>query len=83
MAARCQTERHFTPTSSPGANANPVIFDAEPNLSAGLSAHPTYIKPNKDELEGLVGHSLKPLSIHHAGRQIYEQYGMPHHYAWR
>lgn len=55
----------------------PVIFDAdEPNLSAGLTAHPTYIKPNRDELERLVGHPLKNLDeIYRAGRHIYEQYG--------
>lgn len=55
----------------------PVIFDAaEPNLSAGLSASPTYVKPNKDELEALVGHSLTTLdSIYAAGRQILDQYG--------
>ena len=34
----------------------PVIFDAgEPNLSAGLKSKPSYIKPNRDELGGLVG----------------------------
>jgi 1-phosphofructokinase family hexose kinase len=55
----------------------PVIFDAaEPNLSAGLKASPTYVKPNKDELEALVGHSLDTLDeLYHAGRQILEQYG--------
>lgn len=55
----------------------PVIFDAdEPNLSAGLSARPTYIKPNKDELERLIGHPLKTLdNVYQAGRQIYAQYG--------
>jgi 1-phosphofructokinase family hexose kinase len=56
----------------------PVIFDAaEPNLSAGLSAHPTYIKPNKDELEGLLSRSLPTTDdIYRAGRQLYEQYGV-------
>jgi 1-phosphofructokinase family hexose kinase len=55
----------------------PVIFDADqPNLSAGLAAHPTYIKPNKDELERLVGHPLNSLEdIYHAGREIYDQFG--------
>jgi 1-phosphofructokinase family hexose kinase len=55
----------------------PVVFDAaEPNLSAGLSARPTYIKPNKDELEGLVGRPLKAIDdLYHAGREIYDQYG--------
>lgn len=56
----------------------PVIFDAaEPNLSAGLAARPTYIKPNRDELERLVGHPLHSLDdIYRAGRQIIEQYAV-------
>ena len=34
----------------------PVIFDAvEPNLSAGLASHPTYVKPNRDELSQFIG----------------------------
>lgn len=55
----------------------PVIFDAaEPNLSAGLQARPTYVKPNKDELEALVGHSLGTMDdIYRAGCQILDQYG--------
>jgi 1-phosphofructokinase len=54
----------------------PVIFDAdEPNLSAGLAGHPTYIKPNRDELEALVGHPLESLeAIHAAGQQIIARY---------
>jgi 1-phosphofructokinase family hexose kinase len=55
----------------------PVIFDAaEPNLSAGLSARPTIIKPNRDELEGLVGHPLPALDdVYRAGREILDKYG--------
>jgi fructose-1-phosphate kinase PfkB-like protein len=54
-----------------------VIFDAaEPNLSAGLSAGPTYVKPNRDELEALVGHPLPSLNdVYHAGREIINRYG--------
>ncbi len=55
----------------------PVIFDcAEPNLSAGLQSRPTYIKPNKDELSGLLGRRVESLDeVYQAGRAIYERYG--------
>jgi len=55
----------------------PVIFDAaEANLSAGLKANPTYIKPNRDELEALLGRSLPTLEdVYQAGRDIVERYG--------
>ncbi|MGQ9907730.1 MAG: 1-phosphofructokinase family hexose kinase [Candidatus Flexifilum sp.] len=55
----------------------PILFDAaEPNLSVGLAARPTYIKPNKDELEGLTGAQIASLAdAYHAGRQIIERYG--------
>jgi len=55
----------------------PVIFDAaEPNLSAGLKSHPTYVKPNQAELSGFVGHPVKSIEdAYQAGRMIYEQYG--------
>ncbi len=55
----------------------PVIFDAaEPNLSAGLAARPSYIKPNRDELEGLTGRRIDTLDdAYHAGREIIERYG--------
>ena len=37
----------------------PVIFDAaQPNLSVGLAARPTFIKPNEHELSALVGRKL-------------------------
>lgn len=55
----------------------PVIFDAgEPNLSAGLKSQPNFIKPNRDELSGLVGHGLASIeAVYEAGRQVLEQYG--------
>lgn len=55
----------------------PVIFDAgEPNLSAGLAARPTYIKPNEDELAGLVGSPVRDLATAYtAGKQILETSG--------
>lgn len=55
----------------------PVIFDAsEPNLSAGLAARPTFIKPNQDELSALVGSPVHTLEeAYHAGRSIFDQYG--------
>ncbi|MBE2269585.1 MAG: hexose kinase [Anaerolinea sp.] len=55
----------------------PVIFDAaEPNLSAGLKSQPTYVKPNRDELSGMVGRRVETLDdAYHAGRMIYERYG--------
>lgn len=56
----------------------PVVFDAaEPNLSAGLQARPTYIKPNQDELEQLSGHSIGSLAdAYAAGRAVYERTGV-------
>lgn len=55
----------------------PVIFDAdEPNLSAGLEARPTYIKPNRDELSRLTGQPVNTVDeAYRAGRALYEQYG--------
>lgn len=55
----------------------PVVFDAaEPNLSAGLRSHPDYIKPNRDELAGLVGADiLTPEDAYHAGREVLQRYG--------
>ncbi|MBZ0287829.1 MAG: 1-phosphofructokinase family hexose kinase, partial [Anaerolineae bacterium] len=55
----------------------PVIFDAaEPNLSAGLQSHPTYIKPNQDELSGFAGTRVETLDdAYRAGRVILERYG--------
>jgi len=58
------------------ANA-PVIFDAaEPNLSAGLAARPTFIKPNEHELSALVGRKLDTdVELYQAGREIMERFG--------
>ena len=55
----------------------PVIFDAgEPNLSAGLAGKPSFIKPNQDELSGLVGSPVTDLATAYAaGKQILERYG--------
>ena len=55
----------------------PTVFDAdEPNLSAGLSARPTCIKPNRDELERLMKRPMSTLDdIYAAGREIVERFG--------
>lgn len=55
----------------------PVIFDAaEPNLSAGLAARPSFIKPNEHELSALVRRKLQSdAELHEAGRAIFERYG--------
>ncbi len=55
----------------------PVIFDAaEPNLSAGLAARPTFIKPNEHELSALVGRKLDTdVELYQAGREIMERFG--------
>ncbi len=56
----------------------PVIFDAaEPNLSAGLKARPTLIKPNRDELAALLGRPVRSVEdAYEAGRELHEQYGV-------
>jgi 1-phosphofructokinase family hexose kinase len=55
----------------------PVIFDAgQLNLSAGLAARPTFIKPNQDELAGLVGSPVTDMTTAYAaGQQILATYG--------
>jgi len=55
----------------------PVIFDAgEPNLSAGLKSQPNYVKPNRDELSGLVGRAIETVEdAYAAGREVLERYG--------
>ena len=55
----------------------PTIFDAdEPNLSAGLQARPTYIKPNQFELERLTGKPIPDIeSAYRAGREILQRRG--------
>ena len=55
----------------------PVIFDAnEPNLSAGLLAGPTYIKPNRDELSALCGQPVNTLEeAYRAGQDVLQRYG--------
>lgn len=56
----------------------PVIFDAaEPNLSAGLAAGPTIIKPNRDELSALLGRPVRSVDdAYRAGRDLHEEYGV-------
>lgn len=55
----------------------PTIFDAtEPNLSAGLAARPTYIKPNQDELSQISGKPVTTMeAAYKAGRGILDKYG--------
>ena len=55
----------------------PVIFDAaQPNLEAGLTARPTYIKPNRHELTVLVGRELPTIeAVYSAGQAIFNRYG--------
>lgn len=55
----------------------PVIFDAaQPNLSAGLKARPTYCKPNRDELEQLTDRPIHSIQdAYEAGRAIIDRYG--------
>lgn len=55
----------------------PVVFDAaEPNLSAGLLARPTYIKPNQDEISQLSGQAVNTLDdAYRAGRAVLERTG--------
>ncbi|HYO87925.1 MAG TPA: 1-phosphofructokinase family hexose kinase [Candidatus Limnocylindrales bacterium] len=56
----------------------PVIFDAaEPNLSAGLRARPTLIKPNRDELAALLGRPVRSVEdAYQAGGDLQAQYGV-------
>lgn len=55
----------------------PVIFDAvEPNLSAGLASHPTYVKPNRDELSQFIGKPVETVEeAFAAGSVLLERYG--------
>jgi 1-phosphofructokinase family hexose kinase len=59
------------------ARGVPTVFDAaEPNLSPGLAAQPTYIKPNEDELSDLVGQPVTDFdAAYRAGRDIYSRCG--------
>lgn len=56
----------------------PVIFDAaEPNLSIGLAAGPTLIKPNRDELSALLGRPVRSVEdAYAAGHHLHKQYGV-------
>jgi len=55
----------------------PIIFDAaEPNLSVGLAARPSFVKPNRHELAGLVGYPIDSLAAaYRAGRELVERFG--------
>jgi len=55
----------------------PVILDAtEANLSAGLLARPTYIKPNRIELSDFAGYRVETLDqAYSVGRAIHDAYG--------
>ncbi|NMB89405.1 MAG: 1-phosphofructokinase family hexose kinase [Chloroflexi bacterium] len=56
----------------------PVVFDAYfgPFLRAGLASHPTFIKPNRVELESLTGKPVSSLEdAYRAGMDVYRQYG--------
>ncbi len=59
------------------AYGRPVIFDAaEPNLSAGLAARPSFIKPNEHELSALTGAKLQTdAELYEAGRAILAEHG--------
>jgi 1-phosphofructokinase family hexose kinase len=54
----------------------PVIFDASgPNLNAGLTGRPTFIKPNRDELAGLAGGPVESLEqAYRIGRMVLDRY---------
>jgi 1-phosphofructokinase family hexose kinase len=56
----------------------PVMFDAsEPCLSVGLSASPTYVKPNRHEIEQVAGHPLDSIeAVYEAGRALQVRYGV-------
>lgn len=87
MASVVVTGGSLPPGMSPGFYADaidlarahdvPVIFDAaEPNLSAGLEARPSFIKPNEHELSALVGRKLDTdVDLYQAGREILERFG--------
>lgn len=87
MASVVVTGGSLPPGMSPGFYADaidlarahdvPVIFDAaEPNLSAGLEARPSFIKPNEHELSALVGRKLDTdAALYEAGREILERFG--------
>ncbi len=55
----------------------PVIFDAaQPNLEVGLTASPTYIKPNRHELAAWVGRELPTIeAVYAVGEAILQRYG--------
>jgi 1-phosphofructokinase family hexose kinase len=54
----------------------PVVFDSSGTaLKTGLGGRPSVIKPNQDELQGLVGRKLKTIEeIESAAREIYKRF---------
>lgn len=72
------SDLYYTLVGLAHSHGLPVILDTvEPYLSAALSARPTYIKPNKDELAQLAGHEVTaPAEAHRIGRSIYERFGV-------
>jgi 1-phosphofructokinase len=56
----------------------PVLFDAsEPLLSAGLAAQPTYVKPNRHELEAFAGRPLPTIEeVYQAGCDLQARFGV-------
>lgn len=56
----------------------PVLLDAKgPALEAGLSAGPSLIKPNLEELSGLLGRDVAPEEAPAAARAAAETWGLP------
>ena len=55
-----------------------VVMDAKAdNLRAGLAAGVSFIKPNREELEGLMERPLPTLeAVHHAGRELAHRFGV-------
>jgi 1-phosphofructokinase family hexose kinase len=56
----------------------PVLFDAsEPLLSAGLAAQPTFVKPNRHELEAFAGRELPTMAaVYEAGCELAARFGV-------
>jgi 1-phosphofructokinase family hexose kinase len=55
----------------------PVVFDASgPGLRAGLSGRPTFVKPNRAELEEITGQPAPSVeAAYHAARKLQARYG--------
>ncbi len=55
---------------------NVILDTSGDNLKAGLEAKPYFIKPNKRELETLLGLELKDDEIKDKAREVLERYGL-------